>query len=372
MSLQRAENLVQLFNNGEYDDDIEPYFNTLLNFFKFLKKYDVLDEIDLDNIPSREFDEEIFEYLLENNILRNLNYDTVPNEFKNYYLLHGLENNYQDTIKYITDDLITDVEIRDDGFYLYLKDREELANFFCHNSRDSSPEDIAKKVLNDDSFEWYYNNSIKPSEVIDELDESNIDRLKNRIYKEIGNKPMDLGDYNSDFFEFLSEEQGTPDSFMITSEDLTDLVKNSDAMKELFKDELSELGGDIANAYSNAESNAYESEVYNLVMNGLDEFFEGKIDYVSREVTAYDGTKKTRNFEYIKIRNFPNVIKKFLENRKGDEYSNSFLEYFGSYTDLMKEMTYNDEVDCISFRIPDYADWSLTQKYFNEIVTDYI
>jgi hypothetical protein len=334
MSLQRAENLVQLFNNGEYDDDIEPYFNTLLNFFKFLKKYDVLDEIDLDNIPSREFDEEIFEYLLENNILRNLNYDTVPNEFKNYYLLHGLENNYQDTIKYITDDLITDVEIRDDGFYLYLKDREELANFFCHSSRDTSPEDIAKKVLNDDSFEWYYNDSIKPSEVIDELDESNIDRLKNRIYKEIGNKPMDLGDYNSDFFEFLSEEQGTPDSFMITSEDLTDLVKNSDAMKELFRDELSELGGDIANAYSNAESSAYESEVYNLVMNGLDEFFEGKIDYVSREVTAYDGTKKTRNFEYIKIRNFPNVIKKFLENRKGDEYSNSFLEYFGAYTRL--------------------------------------
>jgi hypothetical protein len=25
MSLQRAENLVQLFNNGDYDDDIEPF-----------------------------------------------------------------------------------------------------------------------------------------------------------------------------------------------------------------------------------------------------------------------------------------------------------------------------------------------------------
>jgi hypothetical protein len=131
------------------------------------------------------------------------------------------------------------------------------------------------------------------------------------------------------------------------------------------------LGGDIANAYSNAENNAYETEVYNLVMNGLDEFFEGGFDTVSKEVNNY-GNKVTMYVDYIKIRNFPNVIKNFLESRKGDEYSDSFLEYFGSYTDLMKEMTYNDEVDCISFRIPDYADWSLTQKYFNEIVTDYI
>ena len=88
------------------------------------------------------------------------------------------------------------------------------------------------------------------------------------------------------FFEFLSEEQGTPDSFMITSEDLTDLVKNSDAMKELFGDELSELGGDIANAYSNAENNAYETEVYNLVMNGLDEFLKVGLTQFQKKLTT--------------------------------------------------------------------------------------
>jgi len=371
MSLERAKNLVQLFNNGEYNDDIEPYFNTLLNFLNFLKKYDVLDEIDLGEIPSNEFDEEIFGYLSDNGLLTYLHYDSVPDEFKNYYLLHGLQYNYEDTIKFITNDLLTDVEIRDDGFYLYLKDREELSNFFCSNSRDTSPEDVAKKVFSEDDFEWYSNDSIKPYEVLDELDDANIDNLKNNIYKKIGNIPMDLGDYDSDFFDFLSEEQGTPGSFMITSEDLADLVKNNDAMEELFKDELSELGGDIANAYSNAESNSYESEIYDLVMNGLDEFFEGKFDTVSKEVKKYD-KNVTIYIDYIKIRNFPNDIKKFLENRKGGVYSDSFLEYFGSYTDLMKELTYQDEVDCIDFRIPDYADWSLTKKYFNEIITDYI
>ena len=371
MSLERAKNLVQSFNDGDYINDIEPYFNTLLNFFKFLQKYNILDEIYLGNIPSREFDEEIFEYLSKNNILKNLNYETVPDEFKNYYLLHGLEYNYENTIKYITDNLITDVEIRDDGFYLYLKDREELANFFCNSSRDASPEDVAKKVFSEDSFDWYYNDSIKPYEVLDELDDANIDHLKNYIYKEIGNKPIDLEDYNSDFFDFLSEEQGTPGSFMITSEDLADLVKNNDAMEELFKNELSELGGDIANAYSNAESNSYESEVYNLVMNGLDELFEGTFDTVSKEV--YKNHKKVAIYvDYIKIRNFTDKINNFLESRKGDTYSDSNLEYFGSYMDLMKEMVYHDEVDCIDFRIPDYADWSLTKKYFNEIITDYI
>ena len=149
MSLTTANNLVSIFNEGDFDTEIKPYFNTLITFFKFVKKYGLLEEIDLGQIPSDDFSNELFDYLVENDIMANLTYDSVPEEFTNNYLLHGLEYNYDNTIKYITNNLITDVQIRPDGFYLNLgNDRDELASFFCGSSRrDVSPEDVAKQVF---------------------------------------------------------------------------------------------------------------------------------------------------------------------------------------------------------------------------------
>ena len=85
MSLEVANDLVIKFNNGDYVDDIEPYFNDILSFFRYLKKYDLLDEIELGNIPSRDFDEELWEFVVENDLISNSDYNYLPEEFKNYY-----------------------------------------------------------------------------------------------------------------------------------------------------------------------------------------------------------------------------------------------------------------------------------------------
>ena len=66
MSLDRARQLVNSFNDGDFDDDIEPYFNDLITFFKFVKKYGLLDELDLGQVGYREWDDDIIEYLDEN------------------------------------------------------------------------------------------------------------------------------------------------------------------------------------------------------------------------------------------------------------------------------------------------------------------
>ena len=65
MSLERARNLIQSFNDGDYENDIEPYFNTLMNFLKFIKKYGLLDELDLSRIPTDDFDDELFDLYLQ-------------------------------------------------------------------------------------------------------------------------------------------------------------------------------------------------------------------------------------------------------------------------------------------------------------------
>jgi hypothetical protein len=376
MSLTTANNLVSIFNEGDFDTEIKPYFNTLITFFKFVKKYGLLEEIDLGQIPSDDFSNELFDYLVENDIMANLTYDSVPEEFTNNYLLHGLEYNYDNTIKYITNNLITDVQIRPDGFYLNLgNDRDELASFFCGSSRrDVSPEDVAKQVFSEDGLgnDWHFDAYTKSSDVIDDLDEKNTIHLKDFIFKEIGNVELSLEDYDSDFFEILSEDQGTEGYFKIGPEDLNELIKDSDAINELCKKDLSELGQELQSVYWNAYNTAYEDEIYELVYNGLDNYFEGKIDEVPKEITKSDGKKVTKYLNYIKIRNFVGDITLFLENNKGQSYSDSYLDYFGGYTTLMKHLMDDGDFDCIDFRTPDYPDWGIIQKYINEMFGDYI
>lgn len=374
MSLERARNLIQSFNDGDYEDDIEPYFNTLMNFLNFIKKYGLLNELDLGELPSREFDEEIFNYLTENGVISSLDYDTIPEEYKNMYLLHGLENNYEDTIVFITNNLITDVNIRPDGFYQRLKDREELEILFCGSQRGESARYVAKIVLSEDGLghEWYFDNYVKPHQVVDELDDANITTLKDIIFKEIGDKELSLEDYDSDFFSELSEEQGTEGYFRLKAQDLEGLVKDEDAFNELCNNDLDELGQNLKSLYWNSENQAYEDEVYDLVYNGLDEYFEGRISEVPREVTRTDGSKITRYDQFIKIRNFPNIIKEFLNGRKMDSYTDSHLEYFGDFTNLLVAMINESEFDCIDFRVPDYPDWHRTRKNINENFSEYL
>jgi hypothetical protein len=374
MSLEVAKDLVQSFNNGEYEDEIESYFNTLMNFLNFIKKYGLLDELDLGQISSREFDDELFNFFEENGIVSNMDYDSMPEEFKNHFLLNGLENNYEGTMWFITNNLITDVVIKPDAFYLKLRDREELEILFCGSNRGGGARYVAKMVLSEDGLghEWYYDNSVKPHQVVDELDDSNITTLKDIIFKEIGDKELSLEDYNSDFFEELSEEQGTEGYFRIRAQDLNGLVKDESAFNELCESELDDLGQNLKSLYWNSENQAYEDEVYDLVYGGLDQYFEGRISEVPREVTRTDGSKVTRYDSYIKIRNYQNIIKTFLENNKGDAYSDSHLEYYGGFIELMNFMMNNDDIDCIDFRVPDYPDWSRTTKNINENFSEYL
>ena len=373
---QKIFELVNVFNDGNFESEIKPYFNDIMTFFKFINKYGLLYELDINNIPYDDISNEVFDYLDDNGVLSNFDYDSIPEAFKNNYLIHGLEHNYEDTIKYITSDLLTDVQIRPDGFYLYLgSDRDELASFFCGSSRRHvSAEDVAKQVFGEDGLgnDWHFDVDTKPSDVIDDLNEQNTIHLNDVIFKEIGNVELSLEDYDSDFFESLSEEQGTEGYFKIGPEDLNELIKDSDAINELCKKDLSELGQELQNIYWNAYNSAYENEVYELVYDGLDEYFEGKIDEVPKEITKSDGKKVTKYLNYIKIRDFVGNISLFLDLQKGQTYSDSYLEYFGGYTTLMKQLIYDQDYECIDFRIPDYPDWSTTQKYINEMFRDYI
>jgi len=135
----------------------------------------------------------------------------------------------------------------------------------------------------------------------------------------------------------------------------------------LFSNDLEEIGQELRSLYYNAENSAYEQEIYDAIYGGLDELFEGKIDEVPIQSNG-----KTRYIQYIKIRDFVKEIKGFLENNKGATYSDSFLEYYGTYSEFLVGLINEGILECIDVRLPDYPDYSMTQKNINDYFNDYI
>ncbi len=190
MSRVSAQHLLDEFNDGNWDE-VGAYFDKNFQLFlNYLKKYG-LD--------------------------KQLNYNNIDDDYKNILLLARLKENPEETLKFICDNLITDVYSMKDGYYLYLNDREELAKLFKSYSRDVSPYDVAKGVLGEDFFEPFSDTTYDVyQDVIEYLNESNINHLAHYIVKNIGNQELPLDDYDEDLFYEFSEEQGTEGFFQIT------------------------------------------------------------------------------------------------------------------------------------------------------------
>ena len=343
MSRDAAQHLLDEFNDGNWDE-VGAYFNEdFALFMDYLGKYGLDVEIDFNNIDD---------------------------EFKNKLLLIKLEKNPQETLKYICDNLITDVYPMKDGYYLHLNDRTELADLFKTYSRDTSPYDVAKMVLGEDSWEPYWDTTSDVyRDVIDDLNGENLKHLGNYILKQIGNQEMSLDDYDDQFFHQLSEEQNTEGLFKITSENVMSLINDEDAMNELFDKDLEDLKSELYSLHNNAYNSAYEEEIYTDVWNELETYFVPQSwEYETKE--RYDGKKISH--EYIKIKDFYNDVYDFLSANEYPSWSNEYLGYNSDYCAFISDMMDNGEKEWLSFRIPEYPDWDLVKKAINEMITSYI
>lgn len=364
-----SQQLIDSFNDGDYDSDIGPLFGSVVNFLKFANKHNFINELLLENIPYKEFDESL-EYLDTIDKTSDMDYEEVPEEFRNTLLLYQLEKDPNKTLQYICDRLVTDVYPMNGGFYLYVKDRTELADLFETYHRETSPHDVAKSVLGEDYWEPFWDTTEDVyGDVINVLNENNLKLLLEYIIGAIGNQELSTDDYDDDLFHQFSEEQGTEGKFQITKDNVMRLIKDKDAMNELLKGDLSELNSGLYSVHNNAYNNAYEHEIYNDVWDELGTFFTVGL-WETKTVEGYDGKKMYQ--EYLKIDDFPQIIYDFLSENKGRTYNESFLEYWGSLVGVITSLMDDGKYSWLNFRVPDYADWSLTKKYINEFFPDYI
>jgi hypothetical protein len=240
----KLEQFLEWFHDGresEYDKILK-VFQTTRRFLQAVIKYGEKDQIDIGYIPNKEWrnDDDLFDFLAENGFLDNVDYNSLEDDsLKNYYLRWMMNKDTNSTLNYICNNILTDVEIRDDGYWLRLRDRDELAEFFKSSSRrsDYDVQEIAKSVLGDGlNYEYFSDTTYDVyRDVIEELNEKNIQHLANYILENIGNRDLNISDYNSDFFEELQEIQARDGVFQITQDNVMSLIKDKESMEELMK-----------------------------------------------------------------------------------------------------------------------------------------
>ena len=333
------------FNNGEIEELLK-LFGSMRQILTFFKKQNILQDID-------PFDDDLSDYQLE--ILD--------------YLLNVL--NDKETLKYCVSKL-DDIVIKDDGYYLYIKDREDLAELFYNGGRDTSARDVAKMVLGDDMDwdRWGNTTDDVYRDVIEELNPENIELLKKHMLDVLTNWKIEIDDETPDLFNNYSEDG----IFYLTPENVGDVIGDEESFMYLINnDYLGDLSGDLYGIHSNAYNSAYETEVYKSVEGELETFFDMKTSKWESIPSSYNPEKL---IEHYVLKFNPgevfNSISKYVADSGNWGYYQNNLDYVTSWLNMMNTFMDNGDEPWLDFRIPDYPNSSMVDKYINEFFPDYI
>jgi hypothetical protein len=270
-------------------------------------------------------------------------------EIPQAYLQILYNKNPQSTIDYVVDEFLTDVKKEGDKYYMIMS-RDDLSEFFDDRGRDGTARDVAKRVLSDEPSDWYNNDSVDVSTVVEELDEGNFDNLLHKF-----------------FVEHEGEEY---DGEIITQEFMKNTTKNE--LSDMISKLDDELSSNLTSLYSTAEYYAYEEEIYNLVNRELKDFFgtEKWGDYITSQIKKIDGTIVNKETFRVDVTNLlKRIVPEYIDMHV-TEPDNQF-EYQGNLENVIKDW-FNETEDYLDFRIPEYPDYRLLEKQINDLYSDYI
>jgi len=330
------QELIEMFNEG--DTDFIKYVGDIETFFKILHKRGLLNEIDPQGRLAEDY----------------------QNELLLFYYNDDNEKFWEYVLKFLGD-----VEIVDGKPYIVVDTMGDFAEIFCNGGRNDLSRDAVEALLSGeyDSYSYGWDSHDLTDDVyrdvIEELTKENLLHLKEYIIKTLEGQQVNP---HTELLEDYAQQQGHPEYVIVDQSNIDQVVDNSETMNELLDNELSELRNELYSIYGSAYNNAYEEELYEDVWNELSTYF-GKGDWISRPHTY----KKDTSVEKYRapIHNFESNVLDFLKSGKG--YSQSTLEYWGSYLSIL-----NEDFECLSVYPSDYPDSRKVDKNINMYFSDYI
>jgi hypothetical protein len=304
-------------------------------------------------------------------------YDEIDTKDEPWYdndlqdaIIYNQLSNSKDEIDYIKKFInrhdFNDLSIEGDRI-IYNADLDDVLNLYDDRGRDSIAKGVAKLVLSDDGYtEWFSSDFYDLSGLIDELNKENLQRLKLKFIEEL-NGIISREKIEEDGIELLDEMleiQGNPEYLEVNMENISEMLEDSETLKFLFENYLTDWEGELSNAYNQAYNDAFGDEMSDEVYSGMEELL-GKMERNDYTITGNDGKKFYRTNYLIDVT--PNIVDIFLNYFS--DYKNHYhqIDYYGNFTNMMDEYL-DDNGGRIDFRIPDYPDSRKVEQIFNDIV----
>lgn len=315
--LEIAQKMLDTFTDEGWDE-IKGYFaNSIRIFYTYLKSFNLHHEI---------------------------NFKNIDDELNNEFFLFMMNEDPDLTLKYICDNLLTDVEKRSDGFYFSLRDRKELSDFFA-DYRNSSPRYVVEKYFSEDSFDWFDNFTIDVyNDVIENLNTKNLTQLYKVLLKDLKDTEISLG---TELLEVIASEQDNDEYLVVNNFETIERIMGDSESAEFILDEYAEdIKYELKSLYHSAYESAYVIELRKKIWSELEDIFYP--EFIEEKIMVSDN--KFKYNEFLKIRDFKSILEQFLSDP--DEYRD--LYYFGNFTSLLQYMMEEGTYDYLSFHVPDY------------------
>jgi hypothetical protein len=249
--------------------------------------------------------------------------------------------------------------------YLDLNDRSELSNFFCESSRNGLSKGYIEDILSgeNDLYLYEYTTDSVYRDVIEGLNPKNMKRLREYVIENLKGQKIETETIE---LEDIAKEQGHPE-YVTVDNPITaqTIIDDKDSMNYLLDTYLEDLKSELDSIHTNAYNQAYESEIYKIVFNELQEYINGNGEYYSQPHRFKKDTI-TQRFRVPVASNFDEIILDYLISNK-NRGSRGLLEYWGDYMPIVQ-----DEQDCLTVNSPDYPDFREVENNINEIFTGYI
>jgi hypothetical protein len=283
----------------------------------------------------------------------DLDSELIENEFYADYLKflynNSIDEFHEEVLKH------NDVKNGSGGFYIEIYDREDLLPLYCDNYRNFSEQDAARRVFSEDfvDYTYYFNDGSVHQYVVDDLNKDNLKSLKERILKVLDNEQIET---ETSLLEDIAEEQGQ-DYVTLNFEVLGRILLDEKSTDKILAG--TDIESDLWSLYNQSSNYAYEEELTKEVMGGLRQYF----DSWNWETV----TKGEKNFEVFKLKvsDLDGDILKMLEN-------NEDIRDYSNYISILERLILEGDRQCISFRTPEYPDYTLLKQNINELFGDYV
>lgn len=268
------KNLVYRTMIGYFDEDVEPYFNDMDTFLKFLLKHDGFKYVE--EIAST----------YKSKVIKNCSFGFWDGIIK---------LKPEETLKMIADLYFADVVNEGNDFYYEFDNYKELSHFF----QDYYDREIIKDLIENKPVDPVvikeFIEYLSYEEIIDNLSFQNKIVLGNYILKKLGNEELFLDDFQTVVFNDISYKQKNQDTFILSEKNIMDVIEDPDSLKIIIEKYCPELIDKIHDVAFVACRNVLYSDDFEFLMLALSDIFVGDIFEKGGDL-------------YLKFRNFRKVI----------------------------------------------------------------